>query len=46
VFEAPWGFSLEQIVQLVGVGAEEVLKGIVAYAEKKLSGKIMGLLLR
>ncbi|KAI4950398.1 hypothetical protein J4E91_004280 [Alternaria rosae] len=45
-FEAPWGFGLQQTVELVDVGAKKLLGDIVVYVEKELSSEIMGLLVR
>jgi hypothetical protein len=45
-FEAPWGFDLQQTVDLIDVGAKKVLEDIVVYTEKALSKDNMGLLLR
>jgi hypothetical protein len=46
VFDAPWDLSHEQTVAKVEIGTETVLKDIVAYTEKELSGEIMDLLLK
>jgi hypothetical protein len=44
-FQAPWGFDLQQTVDLVSLGAMKVLEDIVAYT-KELSEEITELLLR
>lgn len=46
MFEAPWGFSLEETVAKVETGADAVLADIGAYAQKELSDDIVNLLLK
>jgi hypothetical protein len=44
-FQAPWGFDLQQTVDLVSLGAVKVLEDIVAYT-KELSEDTTELMLR
>ncbi|KAF1849812.1 uncharacterized protein K460DRAFT_390464 [Cucurbitaria berberidis CBS 394.84] len=46
VFEAPWGWSLERIAELVQDGAQKVLDEIVVYTFTELDEEIRGLLLK
>lgn len=46
VFEAPWGFTLEETVAKVETGAKAVLQDIVTYATEELLGDTLELLLK
>ncbi|USP76621.1 hypothetical protein yc1106_03895 [Curvularia clavata] len=46
VFEAPWGFTLEETVAKVETGAKAVLQEIVTYAKEELTADIVELLLK